>query len=58
MQNPDVAVFQTLYIQLQETWNRTVGAYQKVRQADEAAADSCRRALNAAISKFQSDIAG
>ena len=58
MQNPDVAVFQTLYIQLQETWNRTVGAYQKVRQADEGSAESCRRALNAAISKFQSDIAG
>lgn len=58
MQNPDVAVFQALYIQLQENWNRTVGAYQKVRQADEGSAESCRRALNAAISKFQSDIAG
>lgn len=58
MQNPDVAVFQSLYIQLQETWNRTVGAYNKVRQVDEASATNCKRALDAAIQKFQSDIAG
>ena len=57
MANPDVAVFQSLYIQLQETWNRTVGAYQKARVADEGAAAGCRRALQAAIEKFQSDIA-
>ena len=58
MQNPDVAVFQSLYIQLQETWNRTVGAYNKVKQVDDTSATNCRRALEAAIQKFQSDIAG
>ena len=58
MQNPDVAVFQSLYIQLQETWNRAVGAYNKVQQADETSAANCKRALDAAIQKFQSDIAG
>lgn len=58
MQNPDVAVFQSLYIQLQETWNKTVGAYIKVQQADETSAANCKRALDAAIAKFQSDIAG
>lgn len=57
MANPDVAVFQTLYIQLQENWNRAVGAYQKVRQADETTAANCHRALTAAIEKFRSDIA-
>lgn len=57
MANPDVAVFQSLYVQLQETWNRTVGAYQKVRLADENSAAGCLRALNAAITKFQSDVA-
>ena len=58
MQDPDVAVFQSFYIQLQETWNRTVGAYQKVRQRDDVSAANCCRALMAAINKFQSDIAG
>ena len=58
MQNPDVAVFQSLYIQLQETWSKTVGAYIKVQQADETSAANCKRALDAAIAKFQSDIAG
>lgn len=58
MQNPDVAVFQSLYIQLQETWNRTVGAYNKVLQGDDTSAANCKRALEAAIQKFQSDIAG
>lgn len=56
MQNPDVAVFQSLYIQLQENWNRTVGAYQKVRQTDEASAANCLRALTAMIEKFRADI--
>ena len=58
MSNPDVAVFQTFYIQLQETWNRAVGAYQKIRQSDEASAANCHKALTAALNKFQSDIAG
>ena len=58
LQTPDIAVFQSLYVQLQETWNRTVGAYLKVQQADEASVANCLRALNAAIAKFQSDIAG
>ncbi len=57
MQNPDVAVFQSLYIQLQETWNRAVGAYQKVQQTDDASAINCHRALTAMIQKFQGDIA-
>lgn len=57
MQNPDVAVFQHLYIQLQETWNKAVGAYQKVCQSDDGSSDNCYRALTAAIQKFQSDIA-
>lgn len=57
MANPDVAVFQSLYVQLQDTWNRTVGAYQKVCIADENSAAGCLRALNAAIAKFQGDIA-
>ena len=57
MQNPDVAVFQSLYIQLQETWNRAVGAYQKVQQTDDASATNCHRALTAMIQKFQGDIA-
>ena len=56
MQNPDVAVFQSLYIQLQENWNRTVGAYQKVRQTDETSAANCLRALTAMIEKFRADI--
>ena len=57
MANPDVAVFQSLYVQLQDTWYRTVDAYQKVCLADENSAAGCLRALNAAISKFQGDIA-
>lgn len=57
MQNPDVAVFQSLYIQLQETWNRAVGAFNKVRQSDESSAVNCLRAMEAAIDKFKSDIA-
>ena len=56
MQNPDVAVFQALYIQLQETWNRAVGAFNKVRQVDETSAANCKKALEAAIRKFDSDI--
>ena len=58
MQNPDVAVFQSLYIQLQETWNRTVGAYNKVKQVDDTSAANCKKALEAAIAKFGSDIGG
>jgi len=58
MQNPDVAVFQSLYIQLQETWNRCVGAYNKVKQSDDTSAANCKKALEAAIAKFGSDIAG
>ena len=57
MANPDLAVFQNLYIQLQETWNRTVGAYQKVKTNDEGAAGNCMKALEAALAKFHSDIA-
>ena len=56
MQNPDVAVFQSLYIQLQETWNRCVGAYAKVKQGDDTSAANCKKAMAAAIAKFQSDI--
>jgi hypothetical protein len=58
MKNPDVAVFQSLYIQLQETWNRCVGAYNKVQQVDDSSAANCKKALDAAIAKFQSDIGG
>lgn len=58
MQNPNVAVFQSLYIQLQEAWNRTFDAYQKVWQTDDTSAANCYRALDAAIQKFRSDIAG
>lgn len=56
MKNPDVAVFQSLYVDLQETWNRTVSAYKKVQQSEEDAAAGCLRALNAAIEKFRSDL--
>lgn len=56
MKNPDVAVFQSLYIQLQETWNRAMDAYNKVKQTDDGSADSCKRALEAAIAKFRADI--
>lgn len=56
MANPDVAVFQAMYIQLQKTWNETVSAWQKLK-TDETAAASCRKALTAAIDKFRSDIA-
>ena len=58
MRNPDVAVFQSLYIQLQETWNRTMGAYNKVKQSDDGSAANCMKALQAAIAKFGSDLGG
>lgn len=58
MRNPDVAVFQSLYIQLQETWNRTVEAFQKVQKNDESSAANCLRAMTAMIAKFQTDIGG
>lgn len=58
MRNPDVAVFQSLYIQLQETWNRCVGAYNKVKQADDGSAARCMKAMQAAITKFGSDLGG
>ena len=57
MQNPEVAVFQAVFIQLQQAWNATTEAYQKVLQSNEASAENCRKALAAVLQKFQSDIA-
>lgn len=57
MGSPDVAVFQTLYVQLQETWNRCMGAWKKVGQQDEDSGERCRKALEAAMEKFRSDMA-
>lgn len=56
MGNPDVAVFQTLYIGLQEDWNRIMGAWKKVALEDGEAAESCRKALQAALQKFRWDM--
>lgn len=56
MQDPDFAVFQAMYVQLQENWNRCVGAAKKVSRKDGASAESCRRALAAVMEKFRADL--
>lgn len=57
MANPDVAVFQNLFVQVQELWKKTVGAYQKVRINDQAAGDKCLQALEKAVEMFRGSIA-
>lgn len=54
MSDPDVVTFQAMFLQLQDVWNRAVGAYKKV--GNETSAANCHKALEAALDKFHSDI--
>lgn len=49
--NPDMAVFKMLFEQVQTDFNRLMGAYKKVSQADPEAGEKLKKAVQALLSK-------
>lgn len=53
LSNPDVAVFKSIFDQVQTDLNRLNGAYKKVRMADGETADKLKQALSALLNEMQ-----
>lgn len=54
--NPDMAVFRTIFEQVQTDFNRLNGALLKVQQADQAAAEKLKAATAALLDKFKKTV--
>lgn len=57
MANPDVAVFKDILEQSATQFNRLIGAYKKVEQANPEAAPNCRNAIKSLMEKLQQVVA-
>lgn len=58
LSNPDIAVFRTLFEQVQTDFNRMSGALLKVRQTDPASAEKLKVAAMALLDKFRESVEG
>lgn len=58
LQNPDTAVFKSLYDQVQTDFDRLCGALLKVQQGDPGTAESLKRATIALLNKLHGDVEG
>lgn len=56
--HPDVAVFQTLFTQIQDDWNRCHGALIKMKGNNPEGAAGCCRAIEALLAKIGRDLEG
>lgn len=54
--NPDIAVFRTLFEQVQTDFNRLSGAMLKIRQADPESAEKLKAAVMALLDKFRESV--
>lgn len=58
MGDADIAVFKTLFTQIQEDWNRCHGALIKMKDTNPEGIAGCRRAMEALMEKIRRDLEG
>lgn len=58
LQNPDAAVFKSLFEQVQSDFNRLTGVLMKIRQTDPELGGKLSSAVEALVSKLHKDIGG